>query len=244
MNDSQQAFYDRYIDEKVQGAPSLHRGRRVIELVDATGSVLDVGCGTGELLEAVVRAKPGLAGGVGMDLAATVTSRLAARGLRGVVGDLNQAWPFPSEAFDNVIAAEVIEHVFDTDSFVREAWRVLKPGGAFIVTTPNLAYAANRLLLTLGIQPLFTETSTSRSLGRWLGALGQGNPTQGHLKIFTGGALRELLEMSNFKVETVRGYRFIQSGVLGAVDHMLTLRPTLSAGFAVRARKAGSGVPA
>ena len=199
--------------------------------------MLDVGCGTGELLEAVMKAKPALRSGVGMDLAANVAAHLATRGLTGVVGNLNERWPFESGSFDNVIAAEVIEHVFDTDLFVREAWRILKPGGALILTTPNLAYAANRLLLAFGIQPLFTETSTTRSLGRWLPFLGQGNQTQGHLKIFTGGALQELLMMGGFAVEAIRGYRFMQTGILGAVDQLLTIRPTLSAGFAVRARK-------
>lgn len=235
---SQQIFYDDYIESKEQEALSLHRGRVLLELLDSgPTSVLDVGCGNGEILEAVKRSRPGITTAVGMDMASSVADKLAKRGLQGVAGDLNAAWPFADATFDVVIAAEIIEHVFDTDLLVKEAFRVLAPGGSLVLTTPNLAYAANRLLLLAGIQPLFTETSTSQSLGRGLRMFGQGQRTQGHLKVFTAGALREILMLAGFEVEEFRGYRFIQSGLAGAIDHLLTVRPSLAAGLAVRARR-------
>ncbi len=43
----------------------------------------------------------------------------------------------PDAAFDIVVAVEVLEHVEDDAAFVREVHRVLKPGGAFLMTTPN-----------------------------------------------------------------------------------------------------------
>jgi SAM-dependent methyltransferase len=39
--------------------------------------------------------------------------------------------------FDCVVAVEVLEHVEQDAEFVREVWRVLKPGGTFLMTTPN-----------------------------------------------------------------------------------------------------------
>lgn len=42
-----------------------------------------------------------------------------------------------SESFDYVISFQVIEHIEDDHQFVKEIARVLKPGGQFIVTTPN-----------------------------------------------------------------------------------------------------------
>jgi 2-polyprenyl-3-methyl-5-hydroxy-6-metoxy-1,4-benzoquinol methylase len=45
--------------------------------------------------------------------------------------------PHASESFDLVIAIEVIEHVTDKAQVVREAWRVLRPGGQLFMTTPN-----------------------------------------------------------------------------------------------------------
>lgn len=43
----------------------------------------------------------------------------------------------PDASFDIVTAIEVIEHVQDDYKFVQEAFRVLKPGGMFYLTTPN-----------------------------------------------------------------------------------------------------------
>jgi SAM-dependent methyltransferase len=43
----------------------------------------------------------------------------------------------PSNSFDSVVAVEVLEHVEEDALFVREVHRVLKPGGVFLMTTPN-----------------------------------------------------------------------------------------------------------
>jgi ubiquinone/menaquinone biosynthesis C-methylase UbiE len=47
--------------------------------------------------------------------------------------------PFEDESFDRVTSFHVIEHVNNDDMYVREAWRVLKPGGILMMTTPNRA---------------------------------------------------------------------------------------------------------
>jgi methionine biosynthesis protein MetW len=238
--DSRQDFYDDYVARKVHNAPLAHRGKRVLELFDPRAeSVLDVGCGDGEVVSMLKEHRPALKEAVGMDLAASVVERLARRGARGVQGDAGARWPFADESFQVVICAEVIEHVFDTDLLVREAFRVLAPGGQFIVTTPNLAYLANRVLLMLGVQPLATETSTSRLLGRWLSVFGQNRDTEGHLRIFTGGALEQLLAMHGFTVERLLGYSFpgTMPAALRPFDRALTVLPRLSFGFAVSARK-------
>jgi SAM-dependent methyltransferase len=43
----------------------------------------------------------------------------------------------PDRSFDCVVATEVLEHVEEDRQFVREVWRVLKPKGIFLMTTPN-----------------------------------------------------------------------------------------------------------
>ena len=45
--------------------------------------------------------------------------------------------PFPPEFFDRIYASHVIEHLKDPESFLREAYRVLKKGGFLEVWTPN-----------------------------------------------------------------------------------------------------------
>lgn len=49
----------------------------------------------------------------------------------------------PDQAFDYALAVEVLEHVDEDGRFVDEVHRVLKPGGAFLMTTPNGDAVAN-----------------------------------------------------------------------------------------------------
>lgn len=52
--------------------------------------------------------------------------------------------PFEDESFDYVVSFQVIEHIKRDKEFVSEVWRVLKPGGRFIVSTPNRPMSLTR----------------------------------------------------------------------------------------------------
>lgn len=52
--------------------------------------------------------------------------------------------PFPDASFDCVVSFQVIEHIRDDAAFVREVRRVLRPGGRFIVSTPNRPMSLTR----------------------------------------------------------------------------------------------------
>ena len=62
--------------------------------------------------------------------------------------ELNEAvvppLPYPDSCFDCVISFQVIEHIRDDISFVREIERVLRPGGRVILTTPNAPMSLTR----------------------------------------------------------------------------------------------------
>jgi SAM-dependent methyltransferase len=64
--------------------------------------------------------------------------------------DLNKGFPFGSEEFDVVVATEVIEHLENPWLFMRELYRITRPGGVVVVTTPNLGniYVRAYFLLT------------------------------------------------------------------------------------------------
>jgi 2-polyprenyl-3-methyl-5-hydroxy-6-metoxy-1,4-benzoquinol methylase len=51
--------------------------------------------------------------------------------------DLNDADAIPADRFDLVIAAEAIEHLENPRQVAREWFRILKPGGTLILSTPN-----------------------------------------------------------------------------------------------------------
>lgn len=103
--------------------------------------VLDLGCGTG-YGSAILAAE---ASTVGLD-SSTIAIEFARRNyakpnLGFAVGTCN-ALPFRDAAVDLVVAFEVIEHLLDWASMLREARRVLKQRGHFVVSTPNKSYYA------------------------------------------------------------------------------------------------------
>lgn len=70
--------------------------------------------------------------------------------------DFNKPLPFESETFDAVLSIEVIEHLENIYLFLKEMFRILKPKGVAIITTPNILNIVSRLkYLTTGFPMLF-----------------------------------------------------------------------------------------
>ncbi len=63
--------------------------------------------------------------------------------------DSNEAGVLPARSFDAVIAAEVIEHLENPRQVAREWFRILKPGGTLILSTPNNESIRSLLALLL-----------------------------------------------------------------------------------------------
>ena len=59
--------------------------------------------------------------------------------------DMNRRFPLENDRFDFVSCIEGIEHLQDQFEFVRECYRVLKPGGHLVLSTPNILNLASRL---------------------------------------------------------------------------------------------------
>lgn len=189
-------------------------------------SLLDIGCGSGYLLD---------------QLSKTVSSR----NLWGIdvysnkknkkwnykKADINYPLPFEDNSFNCIVLGEVIEHVPDPDFLLQECYRVLKKRGILIISTPNLVSWANRLLVLLGIQPLYTETSIEINLGRYFKILGQGEKTQGHLKIFTHRSLSEILEKEKFKEIEKYGVPFYFPFPFSLVDKLFARFVSMSSGL-------------
>ena len=58
----------------------------------------------------------------------------------------NAPLPYADGAFDVVLSMDVIEHVDPPEPWLREAWRVTRPGGTLFLTTPNYGSRSLRLL--------------------------------------------------------------------------------------------------
>ncbi len=97
--------------------------------------------------------------------------------------DLERPFKIKSAAVDLVLALEIIEHLFDTDLFLSEIYRVLKPGGYLILSTPNLASLTNRLKLLVGGYPHYLEYSRAGA---------------GHIHLYTPAILTSQLQTAGF----------------------------------------------
>ncbi|MDH5307918.1 MAG: class I SAM-dependent methyltransferase, partial [Myxococcales bacterium] len=156
-----------------------------------SGALLDVGCAGGDFLVAARQRGWKTAGvEVARENAAVAAEIL---GLDVWNGRLEDA-AFPADAFDVVRANQVIEHLQDPRSFAREMIRVLRPGGALLVTTINFASATRAVLGT-----------------RW-NYLGSAH--NGHISLFTPGTLRHLLDELGCTVQRTDtlGFRLANPG--------------------------------
>jgi SAM-dependent methyltransferase len=118
----------------------IARRRVALALLDdahlANPRLLDAGCGAGALLaELSARGRA-----VGIDFAASAIAITRDRGLGGLLHADLQHLPIAAQAFDAVMLCDVLEHVPDDEQALREAARVLKPGGIAVITLPALAY--------------------------------------------------------------------------------------------------------
>ncbi len=98
----------------------------------ADGCVLDLGCGTGAVLQELqCRAKP-----VGLDMSDQALAFSRSRGLERLVRGRGEAMPFRSGAFAGAIALDVFEHIEDDEAAFREVFRAIRPGGILVLSVP------------------------------------------------------------------------------------------------------------
>jgi SAM-dependent methyltransferase len=182
------------------------------------GLVLDVGCYDGQFTRRAIDGKV-----IGVDVALEALRAARARCVQGVRAQVEVALPFADEIFATVIAAEVIEHVFDTEAVIRELARVLRPGGWLALTTPNLVALSGRAQLVLGRSPHNVEFDAS-------------DGTSGHIRYFTFDTLEVLLRRAGLK-PLGRWTNVVHFSVLGSSEVVGRYAPGLGHTLISVARK-------
>jgi SAM-dependent methyltransferase len=174
------------------------------------GRLLDVGCYDGQFIAQVL---PSTHSVVGVDVSARALRAARGRGVLGVRAQVERSLPFVDDGFATVVAAEVIEHVFDTQAVVNELARVLRPGGWLVVTTPNLVALSGRAQLLLGRSPHNVEFDASPG-------------TSGHIRYLTFDTLETLLRGAGLR-PLGRWTNMAHFSVLGSSEIVGRLRPSL-----------------
>jgi SAM-dependent methyltransferase len=175
---------------------------------------------------------------VGIDISDVSVKAAQEIGLKALVLDVSaKELPFDDQSFDLIYCAEVIEHLINPDFAVEEFRRVLRPEGRILITTPNLASWYNRIILLFGIQPVHTEVSTLRVLGRKFSTLGQGNRPVGHLRLFTLGGLVDFLQLHRLTIVSIEGYRLELLGKVAPLEKVMSKFTPLASGFIALVQK-------
>jgi ubiquinone/menaquinone biosynthesis C-methylase UbiE len=132
---------DRSIEEYARAHPQLGEGEvtplleaAIRLLTDSGARILDLGCGEGGTLKAVLRRHSAISI-IGLDLSVLRARIAASTGAPTLVGDTNQL-PFPKGSVSLVILRHVIEHVQNDAMTLREIRRVLRPNGLLYLETP------------------------------------------------------------------------------------------------------------
>lgn len=157
----------------------------------AGGHILDVGCGSGQMIEFMHDHDWNVEG---LDFDPYAVENARRKGLEVNLGQL-EAQNYPDDYFDAITMSHLIEHVYNPLRLLQECYRILKPGGHLVVVTPNIRSWGHK-----------------HFKASWLHL----DPPR-HLYIFTVTALRHLAEKEGFqKLRVTTSIRWANSLFMGS----------------------------
>lgn len=197
------------------------RIQKIVSLVGSGQTVLDLGCRDGVLGEKLISNKNIVHG---MDASERALKLAEEKGIKVKLCDLEKEFDLPGDFFDVVTAGEIIEHIYNIDKFLSEIYRVLKPEGILVLSTPNLAAFGRRLLLFLNKNPHIEISFTGDAAG--------------HIRYFIKSTLYRILEEHKFSVcyFTSDVINFTASGKFN-IRFVADIIPTLGKSLIVKAKK-------
>lgn len=145
-------------------------------------TILDYGCGDGRYIEEFLNVNSYRI--IGADISAYAIKQAKKKFPKArfyVTGGDNEKLPINSSSVDFILAADVIEHIFEVESFLVEMNRTLKKGGKIFISTPYHGRIKNIFIALFGFDTSF-------------------NPTWAHIRFFTKNSLSKLLKKHGFKI--------------------------------------------
>ncbi len=164
----------------------------LLATVEPKGLCLDLPAGSGVNIEGIRAA--------GFEpVAADIFPREAAsKGVPAVLVDFTEPLPFADSTFAAVLCSEGIEHCSRQLDLLREFHRILKPGGALLITTPNILNLRARLAWLLAGHRYFKGEPVNEAT--YLRGFSQeGRPYIGHVFLASYYVLRFMLRMVGFE---------------------------------------------
>ncbi len=196
--DATEYFRGHNVEEKkVHGIQLI---KRFEEKAGRKGTILDIGCGTGEIMWAAVQCGWNEEGvDTSSEFIAIGRSNL---GVNGRICTLEAA-DFPSDHFDAILMSGIIEHLYDPHATLQEVSRVLKPGGWLWLDAPNEASLYSAIgNLYMGIRRKSAVLVTAPTFAPF------------HVQGFSPQSIGHLLRRSELDLKdiTTGGYVFQQTG--------------------------------
>ncbi|MEM4584194.1 MAG: methyltransferase domain-containing protein [Ignisphaera sp.] len=195
-------YYDRALRTPLYRWYHINRIRAVCRTIPMYPNLLvDVGCDGGIMTKIIAKcSKAGTVLGIDIREESVEYARKTKHGIEFYAADARNL-PLRNGIADVITMLEVLEHVSNPVEMLREAHRVLKPGGLLVVLVPNSESILFRLVWSLW----------TRTFGRvWRDA---------HNTDFTEASLRRIVEKVGFRVKSMKKINLGMLILLSAVSH-------------------------
>lgn len=146
---SQVNFYNQYWQERGPSKGLRLRYQIFLDWVEPASNVLDLGGGDGQLAEILTKEKK--CDVTLVDVSKEAVTIAEQRGIKAMIGSLEEKVSFGDSSFDVVILSEVLEHLVNSEKVLQEAARLSK--NLILISLPNTGYLRYRLQLLFGRFP-------------------------------------------------------------------------------------------